>query len=638
MKIVKRVIPAILLILMITACSDNSAILNEQGMSDLESESSESQNETLSGDSASEQAYTEILNDEVTSSSISAEHTELHEDSEDYIWDIESLVSVQLNGDSITTESSDITINGTTATIKAAGNYSFSGSLADGQIVVDTEDEAIVRIILNGADIHSSVNSAIYVQSAEKVLVVLAEGSQNSLSDESNYTLPEAESDEPNATLFSKADLTITGNGSLTITANYNDAIASKDGLIVNGGSTITINAVDDGIHGKDYLVINNAGINVTSSGDGLKSDEADDASKGFITIESGTITVVAGADAIDAESDVTILDGNLNLQSGGGGSANIANMESSAKGIIGGTSVTISGGNISIDSADDAIHSNGTVLIQGGTFTIASGDDGIHSDTSLTIDGGSINITKSYEGLESATITINGGDIQIEASDDGINVAGGTDGSGMTGGMQGDKGGGKHGGQAGPGQDMFTTAGSYYLYINGGSIFVNADGDGIDSNGSIEMTGGTVVVNGPTNNANGALDYMSTFNITGGYFIAAGSSGMAQAPSNSSSQASVYLNFNGTVQSGQIIHVENSAGETIFNFSPMKEIQNIVFSSPNLQTGGSYTIMIGGEISGTSSNLLLSDAAYSGGSEYTSFSITDIVTQIGSGGGMFRH
>ena len=633
MKTLKMTLPAILLIIALTACSgwttsSGQQVASNNGTSDISGES-------IAYESGEDQDAAESSSNSLgASSSVSAEHTELHEDSDDYILETDSQVSIELNGESIYSESSAVTIDSSTATITSAGNYLISGSLSDGQIVVDTEDEDVVRLILNGVDIYNSRCSAIYIFKADKVLVVLAEGSQNTLSDGGTYNLPDAESDKPNATLFSTADLTVTGSGSLDVTANYNDAIASKDGLIINGGSNISINAVDDGIRGKDYVVVNGAVLDITANGDGLKSDEADDTSKGFVTIESGTITIIAGADAIDAETDVTIMDGSFNLQSGGGSSSNLLNMTSSAKGIVGGTSVTISGGSITVDSADDALHSNNTILIQDGILTIASGDDGMHSDSTLTINGGQVEITKSYEGLESAVITINAGDIQINASDDGINLAGGADGSGMNADMQGG-GGGKHGG---PGQDMFAESGSYYLYINGGTILVDADGDGIDSNGSIEMTGGTVIVHGPTISANGALDYMGTFNITGGYFIAAGSSGMAQAPSNSSSQVSVYLNFNYTIQNNEIIHAETINGETIFNFTPLKEIQNIVFSTPDLLTGETYRIFVGGQVFGTSSNSLLSDVTYSGGSEYTSFSITDVITQIGGGGGMFRH
>ncbi len=632
-KWIKTILPTVLLIIALTACSgrvtsSGQQVASNDGTSDLSGES-------IAYESGDDQVAAESSSGDVeTSAAVSAEHTELHEDSDDYIWETDSQVNITLNGDSIYSESAAVKVEGTKATITAAGNYLLSGSLSDGQIVVDTEDEDVVRLILNGVDIYNSSSSTIYILKADKVLIVLAEGSQNKLSDGSTYNLPDAESDEPNATLFSTSDLTITGGGDLAISANYNDAIASKDGLIINGDSFISINAVDDGIRGKDYVVVNSAILNITTNGDGLKSDEADDPSKGFVTIESGTIDVIAGADAIDAETDVTILGGSINLQSGGGSGSNLLNMTSSAKGIVGGNSVAISGGIITIDSADDALHSNNTILIQDGSLTIASGDDGIHSDSTLTIDGGQIEITKSYEGMESAVITINAGDIQINASDDGINLAGGADGSGMNAGMPGG-GGGRRGG---PGQDVFTAAGSYYLYINGGTILVDADGDGIDSNGSIEMTGGTVIVNGPTNSANGALDYMGTFNISGGYFIAAGSSGMAQAPSNSSSQASVYMNLNYTIQNNEIIHVESSNGETIFNFTPSKEIQNIVFSTPDLLTGETYHIYVGGQISGTSSNSLFSDVSYSGGSEYTSFSITDVITQIGGGGGMFRH
>jgi hypothetical protein len=476
--------------------------------------------------------------------------------------------------------------------------------------------------------IHNDDGPAIQVENAEKVMVYLVDGTQNQLSDGSNYTLPDPESDEPNATLFSKADLIIDGTGSLLVLASYNDAIASKDGLIINNGE-ITVNSVDDGLRGKDYIVIHQGTLAVTADGDGLKSDEQDDASKGYIQIDDGVITIMAGMDAMDAETAINITAGTFDL-TGGGGSGAATGQDVSMKGIKGLGSVNITGGDFTINTADDAIHSNGDIVITDGVFSISTGDDGIHSDTSLTINGGRIAILQSYEGLESALITINDGNIAIAASDDGINVAGGADASGMN----GDMGGGRPGRNAGPGFDMFTgAAGNYFLYINGGTIFVNAGGDGLDSNGSIEVTGGTTVVNGPTNNGNGPLDYMGTCNVSGGILIAAGSSGMAQGPSSSSTQAGVLLNFNGTVPAGVTINVANSAGETVFTFTPAKDIQSIVFSTPDLTVGESYTISSGGSASETSDLGLVMGGTYSGGTVYTTVTLSSVVTQIGAGG-----
>ena len=410
--------------------------------------------------------------------------------------------------------------------------------------------------------------------------------------------------DEPNAALFSTADLTIAGNGALTVTGNYNDGIASKDGLLIAGG-TITVTAADDGVRGKDYLVVEGGNLSVEAQGDGLKADNAEDATQGYIDISGGAVTVNAGGNALQAETDVIVTDGVLSLTAGGG-SASYASADTSMKGISAGANINIDGGAFTINAADDALNANGNIVINGGTFTLATGDDGMHANTSLEINGGSIEISESYEGLESALITLNAGDIWVNADDDGINVAGGVDGSG-TGARPG-------GGQ--PGQDMFgaASANGYYLYIHGGTILVDAVGDGLDVNGAIEMTGGVVLVNGPTNDGNGALDYDAGFNLTGGFFAAAGSAGMAQAPGTNSSQNSVAIFFNGAQPGGTLVSIKDSAGEDLLTFVPTKQFQSLVFSSPDLVSGQAYTILLDG-------------------SEYSSFTVDSVVTTVGTGG-----
>lgn len=626
MKKVLTFIAALLLVIAMAACTQSPATSLSMDQEDLTS------SEVLGGAANGDAGEATI--DTTTDATATKDVDPLapNEDAADYNWDAGEIISIQLNGANATSETSGVQINGSTITIGAAGTYEFSGSLSDGQIVVNTEDAAIVRLILNGVSIHNEDGPAIDVENANKVLVYLPEGSQNQLSDGSNYMLSDPESDEPNATLFSKADLMIDGLGSLLVLASYNDGIASKDGLIVNNG-VITVSSVDDGLRGRDYIVIHQGNLTISADGDGLKSDEQDDASKGYIQIDDGTLTVTAGMDAMDAETDLVIQAGSFNLTAGGGSTA--ATFEDvSMKGLKGLASVVISGGNFTINAADDAIHSNGDIMIYNGAFSIASGDDGIHSDSSLTIEAGQVTITESYEGLESAIITINGGAIALVASDDGINVAGGADGSGMSAQMGG---GGRPGRNAGPGFDGFASAGNYYLYINGGTVFVNAGGDGIDSNGSVAITDGTVIVNGPTQNMNGALDYMGDFSISGGILIAAGSAGMAQAPTTNSTQATVLVNFNGTISGGTAVNVQNSAGETVFTFTPLKSIQSLVFSLPDLVTGETYTISVGGNAGGDSDSGLVLGGIYSDGSEYTTFTVSSIVTQIGGGGGNFR-
>jgi len=552
-----------------------------------------------------------------TASSVYAENAEDHEDSADYVWDSTSVVNITLNGNSITVNASGVaTVDGSKITITSAGTYRISGSLTDGQITVDTDDEETIRLILNGVNIRCSTSSPIYILSAKKAIIILEENTVNYVADSASYVL-EAGEDEPNAAIFSKSDLTIFGSGSLNVNGNYNDGIASKDGLIIKSG-TITVNAVDDGIRGKDYLVVKGGAVALNVGGDGLKSDNADDAAKGYVSVENGVINITSDGDAVDAETDIIISGGEISLTSGGG-SNSVIYSSTSAKGLKANVSITIDAGTITVNSADDAINSNEQVTINGGSFVISSGDDAFHADSSLTINGGDITIAKSFEGIESVIITINGGNIHIVSSDDGINGAGGNDASGFTQGP--DRGGGRD-------QGGFTNSGNCYLYINGGYIVVDAAGDGIDVNGAIVMTDGYVIVNGPTSNANGALDHVS-FKITGGFLLAVGSSGMAQAPGTSSTQYSILLNFRSSMSAGTLINIQTSDGTVLFSFKPTKAYQSVVFSSAALTKGSTYNVYYGGSSTGTANDGLYLSGTYTPGTKYTTFTISSVTTTV---------
>lgn len=535
---------------------------------------------------------------------------ETHADPEDYVWDSADVTQIALSDGAITVDGTGATANGSTVTITAAGNYSFSGTLADGQIVVDTEDDGFVRLILNGVTISNSSSAPIYAANADDVMIVLADSTTNVITDSPNYVFASAEEDEPNAAVFSKADLTIYGNGSLTVNANYNDGITSKDGLIIASG-TITVNAVDDGVRGKDYLVIDTAALTINAGGDGLKSDNEEDAGAGYIAITNGVFNITAGGDAISAYTSVQISDGQFALVSGGGSMASIADTES-AKGIKSDLSVQIDGGTFTISAADDALHSNGSVTVNGGTLTMASADDGVHADAALTVNGGAITITNAYEGLESAVITLNGGSVTLNASDDGVNASSG-DGGGF---------------------GMSAASAGTYLYINGGYLAVNAVGDGIDVNGAITMTGGVVVVNGPTEQMNGALDFDAGFTMTGGWLVAAGSAGMVQTLNDTSTQPSLLLNFTATQAAGTLVHLQSSDGTDVLTFAPSKAYQSITFSSPEL-TQGTYDVYLGGSSDGTATDGVYSGGSYTGGTLYTNVTVSSMITTVGSAGGM---
>lgn len=522
------------------------------------------------------------------------EDDDVNDDSDDYTWDDSSEVKIVLADNSTEISGNGASILDNVLQITSAGTYNISGSLSDGQIIVNTEDDDIVRLIFNGVDINNSSSTPIYILAADKVMIFLAENSNNKLSDGSSYSSLGLGEDEPNATIFCMSDLTIDGLGTLDIKGNYNDGIACKDGLLISSG-TILIDAVDDGIRGKDYLVVYDGDITINSGGAGLKSDNSDDVTKGYITIENGDFNITSGGDAIDAVKDIEIQYGNFDITSSG-------------KGLNGAISTSISGGVFTITSSDDAIHSNGNVSIDDGSFIISSGDDAIHSDYDVVINDGDINITNSYEGIESTSgdITINGGEIHLVSSDDGLNIASGGD-----------------------NDPSGNPSGDYYININKGYIFINASGDGIDANSSVVMNGGTLIVIGSTASSNSALDYDGTFKMNGGFLVATGTSRMAEAPSSSSSQNSLLANFSSTYSSGIIIHIENQDGEDVLTFSPDKSYQSIVFSSASLVTGESYDIYLGGSSTGTEVDGLYSDGNYSSGTKYSTFTISSTVTTL---------
>jgi hypothetical protein len=544
-----------------------------------------------------------------TVDTVLADNQASHEESSDYVWDVTKVVPITLSGTTISATGAGVTVSGNKATITSAGTYSLSGTLTDGQITVSAASQ-IVRLIFNGMTMAYSTNAPINIQAAKKVIIVLAENTTNTLTDPATYVFPDASTDEPNAALYSKCDMTICGGGTLTVNGNYNDGITSKDGLVIAGGN-ITVKSVDDGIRGKDYLIIRDGTITVKATGDGFKADNDEDADRGYIWVAGGKVTITSGDDAMMAESDMLVSDGTINVVSGGG-SSYMPTSTTDPKGLVGNVFTVIDGGTITISSSDDALHSNRHLVINGGNLTISSGDDGVHADSTLGINGSVLTISKCYEGIESKNVAINNGTIHLVASDDGINGAGGTDQSGVPG---------------WPGQPPIAS-GNYFLYINGGYIAVDATGDGIDVNGTILMTDGTVIVHGPTNDGNGALDYDRAFTLTGGFLVAAGSSGMAQAPGTTSTQNSLLVNFSSR-NTGKLFNITSASGENLLTFLPSKSWQSVAFSSPKLAHGAGYIAYYGGSATGTATDGLYSGGSYTPGTKYAKFTISSVVTKI---------
>lgn len=474
-------------------------------------------------------------------------------------------------------------------TITADGTYVLTGTLADGQIVVDAGDADDVRLVLENAEISCSDSAPIYVKNADKVILSLPEGTESRITDSVTGTDGE---EELTAAVYSACDLTLNGSGTLIVTANANDAIATKDDLKINGAKLV-LTAADDGLVGKDSVQIFDGTIEITAQGDGVKSTKAE-ADKGFVYVGGGLLTIDAGCDGIQAETSVLISGGTLAVTTGGGsanavmktGNDSFGGWQNSAsetdapseKGIKAAAHLDITGGMLTLDTTDDSLHCNDTITVTGGTITAQSGDDGLHADSYLEISDGSVTVLGSYEGIEAGEIVVNGGEIDITAQDDGFNAAGGADGSSV-------------GGR--PGQNAFAGDASKSLTINGGTVAVNASGDGLDSNGALTVNGGTVYVSGPTDSANGIFDSGTGFTINGGVLLGVGSAGMLETPGTDSAQNTVFVSCSG--QAGSTVEIRDASGSTLVSYTAPKSFSVAVFSTPEVAVGETYTVYVNG-------------------------------------------
>ena len=477
-------------------------------------------------------------------------------------------VTITLSGTSANASGSGVDIDGSVVTITKGGTYTLSGTLSDGRVIVNAKGED-VTLILSNADITCSYGSPLYIYKSESTKLLLAASTDNTLTDGSEYTfadsLSSATDEEPNACLYSKSDLVISGGGTLTVNANYKNGVACKDDLTIEN-TKIAVNAVNHGINGKDSLTITNATVDVVSGGDALRSTNDSDATLGYVTVTDSTLTLNAGEDGIQAETNLTLSGSTLNVTTGGGSSASLSD-DTSAKGLKAGTALTIESGIFDLNCADDAIHSNGNVTILDGTFEISTGDDGVHADEISAISGGTLNIAKCNEGIEGASVDISGGEITIVASDDGLNATNGT--------------------ATVPG--MGTS--DCIIRISGGTVYIHASGDGLDSNGDLEVTGGQVYVYSD-GMADAALDYDGTATITAGTVIAVGNSGMAQNFGTNSTQGSILVNFNSNVTGD--VSLTDSGGNVLATFSPDGSYNSVVISCAGLTVGETYTVTAG--------------------------------------------
>ena len=538
-------------------------------------------------------------------------------------YDENKAVSIKLNGTSATASSNSVKISGSTVTITEEATYVVTGELDDGMLIVDAPDTAKLQLVLDGVKIKSETSAALYILEADKVFLTLAEGTKNTIENGGSFTA--IDDNNIDSALFSKQDLTMNGTGSLTVTSPAGHGVVCKDDLVITGGS-YTVTSASHGFDANDSVRLANATLNIDAGKDVIHCENNDDTSKGFVYISSGNIKAEAEGDGISAGAYLQIEDGTIDLLVGGGSENGTKEHSDSFGGFMGGgrhggmlpedmqtteteedsssmkglkavSNLLISGGNITINSADDSIHSDTSLTINGGTFSIASGDDAVHAEETLTITYGKIDISESYEGLEALNIDVQGGNIKLKASDDGLNAAGGNDQSGTTGGRDGMFGGGDPGTMGGrgggPGGGMSANSNGS-IKISGGTLYINSSGDGVDANGTLEISGGHTTVTGPTQGDTATLDYDKTAVITGGTFIGTGSTMMAQSFSDSS-QGVIAISVGNQAAETQIT-LTDSDGNTIVSHKPELEFAVVIISTPELVKGEVYTVTVGSE------------------------------------------
>lgn len=564
----------------------------------------------------------------------------------DASYEEEESVHITLQGDTATADSDAVQINGSTVTITEEATYILSGTLQDGMIFINAEDQAKIQLVLDGVEITNLDSAPIYILKGDKVFITLAPNSNNTLSNGGSFTA--INDNNIDAAVFSKQDLTFNGSGSLTVNSPAGHGIVSKDDLVFTDG-TYTIHSASHGLDANDSIRVTNASITVNAGKDGIHAENNDDTSLGFVYFANGTFHIEAEGDGVSAGSYLQIEDGTYQILAGGGsenaeqktsdswggfmgdgmengmgggmpggdkgkpgmGNAPMSPQTSipeftdttdpaddsstSMKGLKADGGILIHDGTFSINSADDGVHSNTSITVNGGSFEVATGDDGFHADETLTITTGQITVTESYEGLEALHITISGGEINLTATDDGINAAGGTDSSGFGGFRQEDAfggGPGEPGEMGGPGDQNGSSNGS--ILISGGNITVYASGDGIDANGSLTISGGYTAICGPTVGDTATLDYDTTGTITGGTFIGTGASGMAQTFSEAE-QGVIALNVKNQ-SAGTEISFADAQGNVLITHTPQSDFDFLIFSCPEMKTGESYQVTVGSD------------------------------------------
>ena len=529
--------------LALTGCSATSASNTSATSAISTSTSSDSDTKSKTADSFS----TDVKNGAKL-----AEDT--HYSAKDLTWDSSSEATIDLSNPTAT---DGVTVSDGVITITKAGNYRLSGTYS-GQVKVEVADSDMVRLILDNATITNSTGAAINVVEADEVVIYTASGSTNTVSDGSSYS--DTASGSPDAAIYSKSDLTLAGEGTLKVEGKYKEGIHTTDGLVIASG-TLEVTAANTGIKGKDYVDILDGTVTVTATKDGIKATNDTDGNRGWVRLSGGTVNISAGDDGFKAERVLEI-----------------------------------SGGTLNITESNEGIEAQ-YINILDGTVNVTSSDDGINASYS-TSSSSSTESTSSSTTQTSQTAQSNqtAQNTQSGQSAQGNAAQGGQGGQPPAGGGQAPSGnmgqppaGG--GGGMGGGHGTFEVVDAT-INIAGGTVTVNANGDGIDSNGTATLSGGTLVVNGPFTGGNTSLDTNGDLLLNGTTVVAGNSGDMFEAPASSSTSGYVKLTNLSNVSSGTTIQVADSSGKVVANYKVTNSNTALILvSSANITKGQSYTV-----------------------------------------------
>ena len=529
-----------------------------------------------------------------------------HYSEQDLSWDASSETAIDLSNPTAT---DGVTVEDGTLTITKAGTYKLSGEY-QGQIKVETADSDAVRLVLDNANITNSSGAALNVVNADEVILYSASGTTNTISDGADYTA--TGENDPDAVVYSKADLTIAGEGTLKVNGNHEDGIHTSDGLVIASG-TLEVNAANTGIKGKDYVDILGGTINVTAQQDGIKSTNDTDEGKGWTRLSNGTVTVNAGDDGFKASRVVEISGGSLTV-------------EQSDEGIEA-QYINVSGGNVNVTSADDGMNASLKTSDSESTDSSANTSDTANQQqnnqqqgsmpggqqngasnqqqqgtgqppqgqppamSGSSQDGTSQNGTTGTGQQQNNTQNQGNQDMGQPPAMPGGNAQDGKSQNGTTGTGQQGMGQPPQGGMPGGGGGTFEVIDAA-INVSGGHVTVNAEGDGIDSNGVTTLSGGTLIVNGPSQGGNAALDTNGDLLLNGATVLSGSTADMFEAPSTNSTSGYLKLTNSSGFEQGSTVQVADSSGKVVANYKVTKSnVQLVLVSSSSIVKGQSYTV-----------------------------------------------